>query len=82
MSQGSSQRAAEVEGLPVLSRALLRLVPQDLEVTELPITNLPLYSPDFDDHRPPEPQAAKEAVAGAQTVLFVTPECNRSTRGR
>src|SRR5665647_2285531 len=28
----------------VLSRALIRLAPQDLEFTELPIGNLPLYS--------------------------------------
>jgi chromate reductase, NAD(P)H dehydrogenase (quinone) len=65
----------------VLSRALIRLAPQDLEFTEFPIANLPLYSPDFDDHYPPEPQALKEAIAGSQAVLFVTPEYNRSIPG-
>ena len=65
----------------VLSRALIRLAPQDLDFTELPIANLPLYSPDFDGHFPAEPQALKEAIAGSQAVLFITPEYNRSIPG-
>ena len=32
----------------VLSRALIRLAAADLEFTEIPIGNLPLYSPDYD----------------------------------
>ena len=31
----------------VLSSALIRLAPEDLEFTEIPIGNLPLYSPDY-----------------------------------
>ena len=31
----------------VLSRALIRLAPADLEFTEIPIGNLPLYSPEY-----------------------------------
>lgn len=65
----------------VLSRALIRLAPRDLEFTELPIGNLPLYSPDFDADYPAEPQALKDAIAGSQAVLFVTPEYNRSIPG-
>src|SRR4029079_5197686 len=65
----------------VLSRALIRLAPQDLDFTELPIGNLPLYSPDFDGNYPPEPKALKAAIAGSQAVLFVTPEYNRSIPG-
>ena len=57
----------------VLSRALIRLAPPDLEFTEIPIGNLPLYSPDFDEHYPPEATALKEAIARADAVLFVTP---------
>ena len=34
----------------VLSRALIRLASDDLEFTEIPIGNLPLYSQDYDDH--------------------------------
>ena len=65
----------------VLSRALIRLAPEDLEFTELPIGNLPLYSPDFDSDYPAEPRALKDAIAGSDAVLFVTPEYNRSIPG-
>jgi chromate reductase, NAD(P)H dehydrogenase (quinone) len=65
----------------VLSRALIRLAPDDLEFTEIPIGNLPLYSPDFDSDYPPEAQALKDAIARSDAVLFVTPEYNRSIPG-
>ena len=65
----------------VLSRALIRLAPDDLAFTELPIGNLPLYSPDFDSDYPPEAVALKEAIARSDAVLFVTPEYNRSIPG-
>ena len=65
----------------VLSKALIRLAPQDLEFTEIGIGNLPLYSPDFDADYPPEALALKEAIAAADAVLFVTPEYNRSIPG-
>ncbi len=65
----------------VLSRALIRLSPQDLEFSEIPIGGLPLYSPDFDNDYPPEAQALKAAIAGSDAVLFVTPEYNRSIPG-
>jgi chromate reductase len=65
----------------VLSRALIRLAPEDLEFVEIAIDNLPLYSPDLDDHYPPEATALKEAIAHSDAVLFVTPEYNRSIPG-
>jgi len=65
----------------ILSRALIRLAPQDLEFNEVPIGNLPLYSPDFDNDYPAEPQALKDAIADSQAVLFITPEYNRSIPG-
>ena len=65
----------------VLSQALIRLAPRDLEFTEIPIGNLPLYSPDFDANYPPEATALKDAIAGVDAVLFVTPEYNRSIPG-
>ena len=46
----------------VLSRALIRLAPPDLEFAEIPIGDLPLYSPDFDSDHPAEPRALKNAV--------------------
>ncbi len=65
----------------VLSRALIRLAPEDLEFTEIGIGDLPLYSPDFDVEYPPEATALKEAISAADAVLFVTPEYNRSIPG-
>jgi chromate reductase, NAD(P)H dehydrogenase (quinone) len=65
----------------VLSRALIRLAPPDLAFTEIPIGNLPLYSPDHDTDYPPEATALKEAIARSDAVLFVTPEYNRSIPG-
>ena len=65
----------------ILSKALIRLAAADLEFTEIPISNLPLYSPDYDDNYPPEATALKEAIAASDAVLFVTPEYNRSIPG-
>ena len=65
----------------VLSKALIRLAPEDLEFTEIPIGNLPLYSPDYDADYPPEATALKDAIAAVDAVLFVTPEYNRSIPG-
>src|SRR6478735_4235954 len=45
-----------------LSKALLRLVPQDLEFHEIPIGDLPLYSPDFDADYPAAARALKDAI--------------------
>jgi chromate reductase len=65
----------------VLARALIRLAPEDLEFSEIPIGNLPLYSQDYDDDYPPEATALKEAIHEADAILFVTPEYNRSIPG-
>ena len=65
----------------VLSRSLIRLAPSELEFTEIPIGNLPLYSPDHDADYPPEARALKDAIAGSDALLFVTPEYNRSIPG-
>lgn len=64
-----------------LSRALIRLAPDDLRFTEIPIGDLPLYSPDHDAAYPPEAVALKEAIAASDAVLFVSPEYNRSIPG-
>lgn len=64
-----------------LSQALIRLAPDHLEFTEVPIGDLPLYSPDHDDDYPPPARALKESLAAADAVLFVTPEYNRSIPG-
>jgi chromate reductase len=64
-----------------LSQVLIALAPDDLEFTEIPIGNLPLYSPDYDDDYPPEALALKEHIRRSNAVLFVTPEYNRSIPG-
>jgi chromate reductase len=65
----------------VLARALIRLAPADLEFTEIPIGNLPLYSPDYDQSYPPEATELKDAIGLSDALLFVTPEYNRSIPG-
>src|SRR4029453_18655199 len=65
----------------ILSKALIRLAPEELVFTEIPIGNLPLYSPDYDGNYPPEATAVKEAIARSDAILFVTPEYNRSIPG-
>jgi chromate reductase, NAD(P)H dehydrogenase (quinone) len=65
----------------ILSRALIRLAPEELQFTEIPIGNLPLYSQDYDNNYPPEATALKEAISRSDAVLFVTPEYNRSIPG-
>jgi len=64
-----------------LSKALLRLAPEELGFHEIPIGELPLYSPDFDGNYPPEAVALKDAIRRSDALLFVTPEYNRSIPG-
>jgi chromate reductase len=65
----------------ILSRSAIRLAPHDLEFTEIPIGNLPLYNPDYDNDYPAEATALKESISNSDAVLFVTPEYNRSIPG-
>jgi len=65
----------------VLSRALIRLAPEDLEFDEIPIGELPLYSQDYDGNFPPEAKALKAAISASDAILFVSPEYNRSIPG-
>jgi chromate reductase, NAD(P)H dehydrogenase (quinone) len=65
----------------ILSRALIKVAPEDLEFTEIRIRDLPLYCYDYDTDYPPEARALKEALAGVNAVLFVSPEYNRSIPG-
>jgi chromate reductase len=64
-----------------LAKALIRLAPDDLEFTEIPIGDLPLYSPDYDADFPAAARAMKEAIAASDAILFITPEYNRSIPG-
>jgi chromate reductase len=73
LASGSINRA--------LSKALIKLAPGELEFTEIPIKDLPLYSYDYDADFPPEGRALKEAIEGSDGILFVSPEYNRSIPG-
>lgn len=64
-----------------LATALVRLAPEGLALTEIPIKDLPLYNRDFDADYPPAGKALKAAIAEADALLFVTPEYNRSIPG-
>jgi len=65
----------------LLARALTRLAPPGLKLVEIPIRDLPLYSQDYDSDYPPVARAFKQAIAGVDALLFVTPEFNRSIPG-
>lgn len=65
----------------ILSKALIRVAPADLEFVEIPIKDLPLYNRDYDTDYPAEGRALKDAIAGVQAILFVSPEYNRSIPG-
>jgi NAD(P)H-dependent FMN reductase len=65
-----------------LANALIALnaAPLKFEIAE--IGNLPLYNQDLDgDNPPPTWVALRRLVKGADAVLFVTPEYNRSVPG-
>ena len=64
-----------------LSRALTRLAPPELQLTEIPFAELPHYSYDYDAAYPPVAESFKAAVSSVDAVLFVTPEYNRSIPG-
>jgi chromate reductase len=64
-----------------LARALVRLAPPGLTLTEIPWAELPIYNRDLDANFPPAAQAFKEAIAAVDALLFVTPEYNRSVPG-
>ncbi|WJG27257.1 NADPH-dependent FMN reductase [Vibrio furnissii] len=64
-----------------LAHALAKLAPPELDLVEIPIKDLPLYSQDYDANYPDVAQAFKQAIADCDGLLFVTPEFNRSIPG-
>jgi chromate reductase, NAD(P)H dehydrogenase (quinone) len=65
----------------LLAKALVRLAPPELHMTEISFRDLPLYSYDYDANYPPVAIEFKNAIAAVDAVLFVTPEYNRSIPG-
>lgn len=64
-----------------LAKALEGLAPEGLTLQEIPIEQLPFYSPDFDADYPPVAQEFKQQIADVDGVLIVTPEYSRSIPG-
>jgi chromate reductase, NAD(P)H dehydrogenase (quinone) len=64
-----------------LARAVERLAPSDFSFEHIRIDNLPLYDQDLDHDYPTVCNALKEQIKGADALLFVTPEYNRSIPG-
>ena len=65
----------------LLSKALIKLAPSNLEFVEIRIDDLPLYNRDLDSEFPLPATALKDAIAAVDAVLFVTPEYNRDIPG-
>ena len=65
-----------------LARALTKLAPDaGLDLQEIAIRELPLYSYDYDADFPPVAKDFKQSIANVDAILFVTPEYNRSIPG-
>ena len=63
-----------------LAATLESLMPEEVTFDYVDL-NLPLFNQDLEGEYPKEAQAAKDIVAAADGVLFVTPEYNRSVPG-
>ena len=64
-----------------LAKALVKLAPPELQLHEIRIGELPLYSYDYDADYPDVARLFKQAIADVDAVLFITPEYNRSIPG-
>lgn len=58
--------------------AIAELAAPRLALKRVEIGDLPLYNPDLEENTPPAWQRLRQDISGAQAVLFVTPEYNRS----
>jgi len=64
-----------------LSKALVKSAPEGVELVEIPIKDLPFYSPDYDADYPQVARDYKDAIAAVDGVLLITPEYSRSIPG-
>ena len=64
-----------------LAKALERLAPEGTTLVEIPIKDLPFYSPDFDADFPQVARDFKQAIADVDGVILITPEYSRSIPG-
>lgn len=64
-----------------LADALVKLAPPEFSFKQVQISDLPLYNQDDDVNQAESVKRLKAEVTGAQAVLFVTAEYNRSIPG-
>src|ERR1700712_4992942 len=64
-----------------LASAVARLAPADFSFKQLEIADLPLYNQDDDATQAESVKRLKAEIGAAQSLLFVTPEYNRSIPG-
>lgn len=64
-----------------LADALVQLAPADFQLQQVQIGDLPLYNQDDDGNQAESVKRLKRDIAGAQGLLFVTAEYNRSIPG-
>jgi len=65
-----------------VAHSLIALAPDNLELTTVELRDLPLYNEDDETDNPPAAFTAfRDAIRGADGILFCTPEYNRSVPG-
>lgn len=64
-----------------LANAMAKLAPPEVTFKQLSIEDLPLYNQDDDAHQAEAVLRLKSDILGAQGLMFVTPEYNRSIPG-
>lgn len=64
-----------------LAEALVSVAPENLEMVELLIAQLPFYNRDLDGDYPQAGKDFKAAIEACDAILFITPEYSRSLPG-
>ena len=64
-----------------LANAIVKLAPPEFSFKQVQISDLPLYNQDDDANQAESVKRLKGEIKGAQGILFVTPEYNRSMPG-
>jgi len=61
-----------------IAEQILKCAPENVQIEEIDISNLPLYSQDLDDINIPSYNRVREQIKGADAVLIASPEHNRT----